>query len=74
MPFNFQDSICDRIPRLTYVGGFSQLYFSTLLLGGVCANGNTLNIKLKPHFYSERYLFTYFCTSLACTGGFVVKA
>ena len=78
-PLNFHVGICDRAPRLTYVGGpevvCRNFIFPScvhiLHLGAKMhrADGNILNIHFKVHVYSQN-IFTY----LLCVLAFGVKA
>ena len=68
-PFHFQDSICDRAPRLTYVGG--QEVISRNFIFPPCLHFLYLGAKLHSVYGNinfekyistlERYLFTCFC-------------
>ena len=61
-PFNFHDGICDKVPRLTYVGGQEVVTHNFIFpscvhilhLGAKMhrANGNILNINFKVHIYA----------------------
>ena len=54
-PLNFHDGICDRAPRLTYVGGQevdSRNFIFQLGAKMHRANGNIPNINFQVHVYS----------------------
>ena len=58
-PLNFHDGICDKSPRLTYVGGQEVvsrnfIFPPCMHLGAKMqrTNGNIMNIDFRVHIYS----------------------
>ena len=82
MPFHFQDGICDKEPRLTYLGGQEAIspkfifppctHFLHLGANMQCVYGCIQNIYFEVYFYSWKiFIYLLLCFN---TGEFSAKA